>query len=281
MKTNTYILKILLLLFVVTSCSKEVQEEIQDENFTVKQISDITNNYINLQTTNTANTSRVFDPTLYLTDVAAGLDDYLENGDESHAIEVGTAASVKAGASLSDDSFNQGNVIEGVVNLDNEYDYTGKYHAQILKVALIENKNITCPNGVFNYDNTLRIARAFLNSQGLHSNAQNALTESQFNNFYNSIIYRIQSNNNKLSNIVIQYKNEGILSDMESQILNAYFKAQESSDTLDSYIQYSIQIENLVTNSNIPNRSKKILLFAMATARHDINFWNPYSIIEI
>ncbi|WP_298513239.1 hypothetical protein [uncultured Kordia sp.] len=261
----------LLLIAGIGSCSKEDATFLETESNILTKIADITSDFIDGQD-ETIVSAKAFDPTYYMVDITAGKEDYDQHHDYDHAVDTGIAASEKAAEkAIAPANGYGGNPVVAVVNPNNPLDYTGRFHAEILASAIYQNHQIVYPNGEFSYTNSINFSNNYMNIT-----VQNMLSENEFNAFYEHVVNKIRANDNLLSKVMQQDLREGKLTQSEGQILIMYFQAQESSNTLNGYIQYSIQIENMVVNSNLPSSSKDLLLFVMATARHDINFWNPY-----
>lgn len=278
MKKYINIVSIVTFILLISSCSEEITKEISAENKAIEEISKITNDFLaSLEGKIPSPNSKAFEPNDFIPDIEAGLEEYMKNGDVGQAVSVGIAASQKAtSGQVCPANGNGGNPIGSVINAANPLDYAGRYHAEVLEDALIIHRNQIYPNGVFNFTNAINFTYNYLASNNIYVNSTNAMTESEFNAFYANMISLLQNNDYKMSKVVRIYENEGRISSTERQILEMYFLAQESSNTLNGYIQYSIQTENSILNSNLSSKSKDLLLFTMATARHDINFWNPY-----
>jgi hypothetical protein len=60
----------------------------------------------------------------------------------------------------------------------------------------------------------------------------------------------------------------------EKSILTSYFHAFNKTTESASFGPYSVQVENSIVNSSLPDRSKIILLITMATARHGVAYWD-------
>ncbi|MEM6685701.1 MAG: hypothetical protein AAF617_07935 [Bacteroidota bacterium] len=278
MKKYIYTVLISALVCLGISCSKDSVATDDTTNTLLTELKKVTTDFIASQDGKipTSNTKQ-FNSNEYLVDCEAGMADYIKNGDRDHAIEVGIKASQEAGTDngLSGQG-NAGNPISSVVNPMNGLDYAGRLHAEALEVGYTNYQHQIYPNGVFNYQNATNFVFGYLAQNNVNSTG-NTMTESEFTAFTNSVRLRLQQNNYKMSKVVISHKNEGDLTNEEAQILEMYFKAQEQSTTLNGFIQHSIQVENMVVNAtNLSASSKELLLFVMATARHDINFWNPY-----
>lgn len=277
MKKLISILTFVILISFMFSCTDNTTETLENNDKIFNQIKNITEKFIDSQkenNTNITNQTRVNDPNVWLADCEAGLESYLENGDKDQAISVGTAASAKYSSGIINP--NPGNPIENVENINNEYDYVGKYHAEILQYGILDNSHILYPNGIFNYQNSIDFIQQFLISKNIFLQPSSIMSLNEFNTFYNNVENIISSSNYKFSKIILNLENQGKLSHFESQILYMYYSAQESSTSLNDFIQFSIQIENIISNSSYSEEIKELFLFTMATTRHDINLWNPY-----
>lgn len=273
MKTINYKLIAIIFLLIITSCITDDSQINPEEQSTLKRIKEITNQFIHSQQNNFQSSTKVFvDPKVAAIDINAAIDSYNDDGDFDWALTMGVAASSKASSGIMPN--NPGG---NVTNDFNEYDFTGRYHVEILQHGLTDKKDFIFENGIFNYYNSITYSNEFLESNNLNVQQSNIYSLSQFEAFYNTIISNLENVNNQLSKIILQMENDGKISNLESQILNMYFESQENSTSLNSFIQYSLQIENLITESNFNISTKKLLLFSMSTTRHDINFWNPYS----
>ena len=272
MKNTHKIFLTLLCISVLSSCSKEDRDSLEIEQIDERIFLPTCTLRVVIQARTSVSQKQNFDPNAYLVDIEAAHEDYDEHHDYGHAVKTGIAASQNYGESVVAPSGGfGGNPIGTVVNPNNSLDYVGRFHAEILEATFYQDHQIIYPNGTFSYTNSINYTDNYTNSS-----TSGSLSQNDFDTFYQSVVAKIVANNYLLSQVMQQNLNEGKLTQDEGQILITYFQAQESASSLNNYIQYSIQVEDMVVNSSLPTTSKNLLLFTMATARHDINFWNPY-----
>ncbi|WP_299888119.1 hypothetical protein [uncultured Lacinutrix sp.] len=254
---------ILIVAFVLSisfyGCSKEENEEqsIATEKVFDKIIN-ITNNYIK---TNNSLHSRADLEELVKTDIAAGLISYTQGNSTNDAIIDGLAASAKAYFAS---EFNPGNTNGDIGLLDNEYDYIGRYHVQILDNIIKDESGIYIQDGVLNYEQVLEYSNQFMSFEGLN-NYSGDFTDLKIS--VNNSITKLSEAGNLVSNLV---SNEGQV----NMILKNYFLALESSGSANAFVEFSKTIETLIINSQeFSNEDKEYLLMNMATSRYDYSYW--------
>jgi len=207
-----------------------------------------------------------------LVDTSAGMESYANDGDINKAYSVAISAS--AGISGGDLPDNPGGNVDNPLNA---YDYTGKYHVDILREKLTNGKNFVFPNGEFDYARSITFTLKSLSKRNVNIALADLPSASEFGAFYNQLLSTLEASDNKLSNFVKYLEHGSKITGEESQILVHYFQAQENARSLNAFIAYSLQVEKMVAESqSLSFKSKELLLFSMATARHDVNFWNPY-----
>ncbi|MEM6685702.1 MAG: hypothetical protein AAF617_07940 [Bacteroidota bacterium] len=270
MKKHKYSGMLAILALLVMACSNDSEQVIIDNDVTLQQIYQLTDSYINAQDTATGNAKYYIDPELAAIDINATIDAYNEDSsDPDTYFAAGIAASYKASEGITPP-----NPSQGVDNASNPLDYVGKYHVDILHHQLTHKQNYIGNHGSFRYERSTEITRNLLQQYGENVQPSNTYTESSFKTYYRQLKQELQSVNFLLSEIILKMKDEGKITTVESQVLHAYFTMQESASSLSAYIQYSIQAEQIIVNSNYPQQTKDFLLFTMATARHDFNYWN-------
>ncbi|MFK7746842.1 MAG: hypothetical protein AB8B65_00490 [Kordia sp.] len=273
MKKIIYYLIPCMFSFLVIGCSEDDRLLENTEDTTLQDIRQLTDDFLKVQDKITIHTKAI-DPAVAAVDIKAAIDSY--NNDPSDMDSVyadGIAASGLASSGIA-----QPNPGSGADNTGNPLDHAGKYHVDILHHQLTQQYNYVAPNGVFNYDRSVEVTRNLLVMYGENVTQSNSHTSSSFNVYYNKLRQELQSVNNLLSKAILKMRAQGKISSLESQILHSYFTMQEGATSLNSYIQYSIQVEQMVLNSSYPQSTKDFLLFTMATARHDFNYWNPYGV---
>ena len=270
MKNLKSILIITIINILMFSCSNE-NTSVDTDIDSLSQIKNLTGYFLSHQ--KEIDQIKAMDPDIWLADCVAGLDSYLEDGDIKKAYQVGYEASIKYSEGGITNP-NPGNPIDNVINLGNELDYVGEYHAEMLYLSLTNNYDFIYPNGIFNYQNTTVFMQQYLTSKNIIASPMPS--ENEFNLFYTNIEDLITDGDHKFSKIVLVLENQGKLPSLETQILRMYFQGQENSESLNNFIAFSIEMENIIQQSSYPNSTKELLLFTMATVRHDVNFWNPY-----
>lgn len=252
---------------LLTNCTKDDMQISDNDQSTLKKIIEISTLYLASQDSNASSNFKAnIDPKVSKIDIDAVIKDYNDNGDYDGAICIGIQASM-----LASNGIMPNNSGGDVTNNQNAYDFVGKLHVEVLYHGLTDQKDFIFPNGIFNYYNLVQYSSNYLSNQ-----QSNYCSLDQFNSFYNDVINDLENANNKLSIMISHMEDENKITALESQILQIYFKSSENSNSLGAFVQYSIQIENLITTSNFSEETKKLLLISMATARHDINFWNPF-----
>jgi hypothetical protein len=271
MKKVIYTVTLCVCVFLTTGCSEEDQGLENSKDATLQNILQITDDFLNTQLNTTPIAKpKALDP-VYVADITAGVEEFARTYDWDGALHAGITASENFSGGIAPN-----NPGDNVDNPANEYDLAGKYHVDVLHYALTEKREYIFQNGIMNFQRSFEVTKNYLNANNALMNPNYILTESNFNTTYNATIQTLQNVNNSLSQWVLKMEEKGKISSLESQILHQYFNAQESATSLQAYIQYSLQIEDLVINATYSERTKKLLLFTMATARHDINYWNPY-----
>jgi len=265
------ITSITLIIFFIAGCTESDLEVNNQADATLREIESLTQDYISSQQKNGSTAGRIeISDDVARTDIDAGVAEYESSHDLDMAIHMGVEASAKA---LSIALPNSGGNVD---NKDNPLDFAGKYHVEILREGLTTSKELVYKNGVFNYDNMTKVVEAYFRKNGRVFPMDRTVSEQEFNQFYQARSTKLNQANDKLSGVIENMKLAGKISQVEHRILFNYFSAYESSTSLDSFIQYTFQIEDLVINSSYQKQVKNLLLFTMATTRHDVNFWNPY-----
>ncbi len=262
--------------FILTmiSCNTDEQQLETGQDVTFQKIQEVTTDFLKNSDTHTnMDTSRAIDPEIAAIDIKAAIDTYNSGSSYKWSVQQGVVSSAAASNGVPPIFTDNSGV--NIANDNNEFDSAGKYHVDILKYQLTEKKDYVFPNGVFNYERSVEVTRNYLlTNTNDTSTLPQSMSRNEFYTFYNYLNQDLQNSNYLLSDAILTMENQGKISSLESQILNMYFKMKEQTSSIDAYIQYSIQIENLVTNSNYPSDTKNLLLFTMATARYDFAFWN-------
>lgn len=158
------------------------------------------------------------------------------------------------------------------MNSNNQYDLIGKNHNLLLSQLgtstvnndLSEMYSALLPSTNNITDNNLNIAqfKEFISVQN-------------FSNAY-SLNHHYTGSFNDLSSLTGYFNriNQGA----SSVILANYFNQISEISHLQNAINYSIDIENYITNSNMVESDKVLLLSAMSTFRNSINFWSDKTI---
>jgi len=178
----------------------------------------------------------------------------------------GVGGSLKAAGSISNTGSSSGNV----GNSNNEFDYIGEQHINYL--SLYDNNNTYFNNNELNtttfYNN---LTSSAINIGLISDNSTNAYTLEQLNN--DLTFLDINFDENDFSPIINNLYNQNLLNTQEKDILILYFNSLLNTANFTDFVNYSIAIESDITNSNVSNISKQILLSTMSTTRWDVDYW--------
>ncbi|WP_298513237.1 hypothetical protein [uncultured Kordia sp.] len=256
---------------LIIGCTKEDQAIENSEEATLQHILELTNTFLKTQDKITTS-AKAIDPAIAKIDITAFLDSYggpnSSDDDLNDAYADGIAASYKAAEGVAPP--NPGGNVD---NTANAYDYVGKYHVDILDYQIRNKSNYVSPNNVFKYNRSIGVTSDYLAQDQIQLNMTNMMSNNQFDMWYLHLQQQLQTANGLISQTILAMEAAGKISTLESNILYHYFDAQENASSLTNFIQYSIQIEDIIINSSYNHPTKRFLLSAMATARHDFNYW--------
>ena len=193
-----------------------------------------------------------------LADVIGGAVGYLTGGPVGGVI-LGVGCSVAAGVGIAPPNNTNG----GVNNDNNVFDYAGIQHVSTLHTSLTRNRGVISEDGIFNPTSYLQLVNQSYNSN---------LTIDQYN-YVQHYVDTALTTTDELSVVFSNMGQERLLTTNESQVLTRYFQAFENTTNFYDFINFSVSIENIVQQSEISVAEKNMLLFTMATARHDLNYW--------
>lgn len=94
---------------------------------------------------------------------------------------------------------------------------------------------------------------------------------STLENIYNDYL---QNPNQDLVAFINELEHAGKITSLESDILHEYSTGINSIKNVSDFQEYSIDIENTIITSNIPEKSKAIVLGFMAVSRYSVAYWN-------
>ncbi len=266
---NLFILLFTIALF--SNCSNDEEQNLEDSIQIELQFQNATTAFIDSQTGEVLidpnNTSRAKWWEVALSDIIGGAVGTLTGGPVGGVL-LGVGCSVAAGLGIAPPP-NDG----GVSNNGNAYDYAGELHTEILNEALTTERAFVIQNGVLNFDNLQIVANRILQENGINSTVQ--FSETDFFGIQSYVDQAAVSSGGRMSIIAQNMGQEGKISNIESQILSNYFSAFENSSSFQAFLGYSVQMETMIEQSNLSSNSKELILFTMATARHDLNYWFP------
>lgn len=181
----------------------------------------------------------------------------------------GAGASMAAYADIKDKNEKQSSDFSPIINLNNPYDNIGEVHYIIVN-ELIEND---LGNSFENFDN-----------QQYYFQTINLLANNEFWTLEELDVYEYNIYFSTFSSIKSSYQNNEMASDYIKNldhltqkvrdVLYVYIKAFESSTSTSSFINYSINVEDLILNSTeLDSLDKMQVLSVMSTARLGIQYW--------
>ena len=261
---NLRVILILSISILWSSCSTNEdltpkEESSVKETALIEKVTTATDSYILTQKNQEvflANKAKWWE--IALADLIGGAVGYLAGGPVGGVI-LGVGCSVAAGTGIAPPNNNNG----GVDNDHNVFDYAGIEHVTILHNSLTRNREAISENGVFNASSYLQIVNESSNSN---------ITIDQYN-YVQHYVDTALRNTNELSVVFSNMGQERLITRNESQVLTRYFQGFENTTNFSDFINFSVSIENIVQESEISVAEKNMLLFTMATARHDLNYW--------
>ena len=280
LKTIKVKFKLILLgvILSVVSCAKD--DEVQVENLQkfsiVNQINKLSESYI--QNPGRADTDW---GQVARADVAAGL---IESGDPSSTMIsvtlVAATASVKeynsqqtqTVSSISNGGQNGSNTGQTEANETNPYDSYGYWHYASIDNVLVDPKLYL--NGE-DFDNELfyEATIKFLSKNDVGS-------DSDYENLTLDLV------NEKLAFSTEVFDHYGLsggltylleignIQESVYEVMLPYYSVLENVNSSEEFVDYSLQVEELVLDSELEEKEKEIVLSTMATARYGIQYWS-------
>jgi len=176
----------------------------------------------------------------------------------------GASASIDAEASVIIDN----NGLSGVIyNQNNAFEAVGKSHYLLLDEAINGSPN-WYSNSVIDYNLFIDRAYEMLKIKNLNCDvSKNCISPSEYKNIVQSVL----NDNSNIKN----YANNLNFSNVVKIILHDYFQVMLWMKNYNSYYfaNYSILVEDLISQSNLQNNDKIVLLIEMSTARVGFQYW--------
>ncbi len=180
------------------------------------------------------------------------------------AVVGGAAASMDAAASVIIDN----NGLSGIIyNNNNGFEAAGISHYLLVDEAINGTPN-WYSNGVIDYNLYIDRAYEMLKIENLNCDVfKNCISPIQYQNIVQSVL----NDNTNIKNFV----NNLSLSNNVKNILHGYFQVMLWLRNYNSvyFANYSILVENLISQSDLPNNDKTILLIEMSTSRVGFQYW--------
>lgn len=184
----------------------------------------------------------------------------------------GAASSIQAAGGVLNPGSDSGNSVK---NTNNKYDFAGELHIKILTIGLDEkNEKSLRPKGQLNHAAFLQFARELLIHNDVYT--EKDLSTYGIKELSNDLQFVLETDNLSLVELSEKLSKAGRITDRESAILELYFSEMNTINSINSFkqfVKFSIELENVISDSNFPESSKQLLLSMCATTRHDLNFW--------
>lgn len=160
-------------------------------------------------------------------------------------------------------------------NAENEFDFVGEQHIAILNLALTVDHDLLFTDGKLQRDIYFGYAKNHLVSEGLYTFEEMAeYTIDEFNVHADLCEDLFDLH---MTEVIETMSSAGTLSSLESAILMPYYEAFEAATSYSDFHDYSVDLEVVITSDlSIPESSKELILSAMSTTRHDMNYWNDF-----
>lgn len=257
---------------LIFSCSKENVEVNESNNEeTVQLIQEISRAFIRDQQAGFADREFRPSPEAISHDIHVGTDCLLSGLSFNDAVTFAMRASAHYGRLVPD--------LEEVELIGfelNPFDHFGIRHVELLHRQLTVDRDLTIDE-----DNTLNnenyvpyILERLEEDYGVSSDECPETTVENVE-FYLEGLDDVSDYS--LTNWISQRREEGLVNDQVFSILYSYFEALENAATYEDFRIYSEEAETIVIDARISESDKNIILFTMATTRHDVNYWSVNS----
>lgn len=276
LKTITMKIKLILLCTVlsVVSCTKD--DDVNIESPQKLSIADQINNLSENYNTNHGKADTDWKK-VAIADVAAGLG---EAADPSSTVLSVTL--VAAAASVKEYNNQQGSVSSNTsggstsgqidINETNPYDSYGYWHYASIDNVLVDPERYLDGE---DFDNTrfYETTKEFLSDHGVGNHADyESITLDLANEklAFNSELFNRYALSGGLSYLL----ENGKIQESVYQVMKPYYNVLENVTSSQEFVDYSLQAEELVVNSELKRKEKEIVLSTMATARYGIQYWS-------
>ncbi len=182
------------------------------------------------------------------------------------AIIGGAGASMTAGSTLSAPPGGGGGA-----NIDNVYDYVGEEHVNILLNGLTVDYEANFDGTELKNANYLEYARNWLVENEVFSMEEVEGYEEAY--LVENLNQALEHDGKEMVLVIESFYELELLTADEYDILSAYYTAFEASTSFDSFKEYSIEAEAVITDSDFETEQKALFLSMMSTTRHDLNYW--------
>ena len=208
-------------------------------------------------------------------DVAVGVDCVLSGIGLNDAAEIGLRASSVYSISVGGPEGNDLTRPEPMLYAANPLDIYGIMHVDLLHDQLAISKERTFDGSVPNHSNYVTYAQDYsLEHYGITARELPDLTVKNIDKF----LERLETTVNfSLVYYIETKRTEGLMPSLEADILSSYFSALEASRSFEAFYTYSTSVENDIIKSDYRLEVKELLLFTMATTRHDVQYWTVNS----
>ena len=263
---------------ILSSCKKESVTPIMTNTSTstiiaedvIIEAQELRDQYI---VSNGANSRLPWWVLLGLLDLLGGFISYCEgestSGQVGQAVFTSALALFKRSTNLSDaiDVCNASKYKETTLtNKSNPYELAGIYHNSILSETYTYLGKTKKPTSI--HDAVLAVyPYKALNTSYAVLDAQ--ITEKSLNNEVDLI-----SNHYYKGDFISFFNKRYNLSKNEMSLMSLYLDVMLHSNDQDSFEQFSIKFENLISSSSLPATSKEVLLTSMSIGRYSSNFWD-------
>ena len=193
------------------------------------------------------------------------------------AVAGGASASIEKASELlvntTNNEYPNSILFEPIGNNQNKMNNAGLQHYKSINNAFIAKSNYLTNNV---YDNTLfyNSSGNYLKSTGLFpSNWTLAFPISNSNS--NLDFLKLYDGVSSVDFLNILYDKKMINKNVFN-LLKPYFECLNLTNSVEDFVYYSIKAENIVSNLNIEQSDKQLVLILMATSRNGIQYWSLF-----
>lgn len=271
MKTK-FITSVFLILALV-ACTQD--DEVQIENVKKQSIFDQVNNLSEGYNVTLGKAADTDWKKVAIADVAAGLGEAADPNSTVLSVTL-----VAAAASVKEYNNQQSNISGGgssgttsrqiVSNEINPYDSYGYWHYASIDNVLVEPERYLSEE-VYDNERFYVSTKEFLLENGVEDYSD-GLTIDQAN-VKLKLNSDILEKYGFLGDLKHRY-DRGDISQSVYEIMHPYYDIFSRTSNIEEFVEYSLQAEELIVNSELENKDKGVILSTMATARYGMQYWS-------